>query len=117
MRRRFLHVGILAASLGGCTSVENYLGDQYVEPQKFQYLRCPDIVKRVIEAENRRAQLQGLMDRSATGMGGSTVNLFVYRPEYEQVDAQLRLLRRTAGEKRCPSDIANPPPPVLTPVH
>jgi hypothetical protein len=117
IRIPFCHVGILAASLGGCTSVQSYLGDPYVEPAKFQYLRCKDIGARILEAENRRVQLQALMDRAANGTGGSAVNLLVYRPEFEQVDAQLRLLRQTAGEKRCSSETTNPAPPTLTPVH
>ena len=93
------------------------MGDPYVEPAKFQYLRCKDIAIRILDAENRRVQLQALMDRAANGTGGSAVNLIVYRPEFEQVDAQLRLLRQTAGEKRCSSETTNPPPPTLTPVH
>jgi hypothetical protein len=111
------HLGMLAACLGGCTTVQSYLGDPYVEPAKFQYLRCKDIATRILDAENRRVQLQALMDRAANGTGGSAVNLIVYRPEFEQVDAQLRLLRQTAGEKRCSSETTNPPPPTLTPVH
>ena len=108
---------VLAAGLTGCTTVETYLGDPYVEPAKFQYLRCKDIAERVVEAENKKVQLQALMDRAAAGTGGGAVNILVYRPEYEQVDAQLRLLRRTAGEKRCSSETTNPPPATLTPVH
>ena len=61
---------MLAACLGGCTTVQSYLGDPYVEPAKFQYLRCKDIATRILDAENRRVQLQALMDRAANGTGG-----------------------------------------------
>jgi hypothetical protein len=114
---RLCRVAILTACLGGCSTVQNYLGDQYIQPAKFQYLRCEDIAKKVIEAENSRAQLQALMDRAATGAGGTAVNFFVYQPQFEQVQAELRSLRQTAGEKRCSSETTNPPPATLSPVH
>jgi hypothetical protein len=108
---------VLAASLAGCTSVENFVGDPFVEPAKFQYLRCKDILNRIGGGENRHAELQGLMQRAAAGTGGGAVNWLVYQPEYVQVEAQLRLLRRTAGEKRCADETAKPPPPAPQPAR
>jgi hypothetical protein len=104
----------LAAFLGGCTSTLNVVGDPFVAPAKFQYLRCEDIAKRLVGAKAREQELRTLMDRSAAGTGGSTINLFVYQPEYQTVQSELQQLKQEAVEKQCPEDTkadAKPPDP------
>jgi hypothetical protein len=111
--RAFLAVSIagsVVASLGGCTSTVNMVGDPFVAPQKFQFLRCEDIAKRLVTTANREQELRTLMDRSSAGTGGSTVNLFVYQPDYQQVASELQQLKEAQVEKKCP------PEPVKTDV-
>ena len=95
----------LVAALGGCASSFNVVGDPFVAPKKFQFLRCEDIAKRLVPAQAREQELRTLMDRSAAGTGGSTVNLLVYQPEYQTVQSELQQLKQEAVEKNCP-----PPP-------
>lgn len=57
------------------------------------------------------------MDRAATGTGGGVVNIVVYGPELDQVEAELIVLRRTAGEKRCEADVKIRAAPQLPPLH
>ncbi|MBO0753117.1 MAG: hypothetical protein J2P53_13450 [Bradyrhizobiaceae bacterium] len=92
----------LAALLGGCTSAFNAVGDPFVAPKKFAFLRCQDIASRLVESNAREQELRTLMDRSSAGVGGSTVNLFVYQPEYQTVTSDIRQLKDTAAEKNCP---------------
>ncbi len=99
----FVAVSIVA-SLGGCTST---VSDPFVAPLKFQYLRCEDIAKRLVGTSNREQELRTLMDRSSAGAGGSTVNLFVYQPEYQQVTSELRQLKEAQVEKQCPPEKAD----------
>lgn len=111
---------VTAAGLGGCTSqigfserageVVDAMKDPFVAPQKFRFLRCPDITARLTGAEDRAQELRSLMDRAATGTGGSTVNLLVYQPEYQSVLSELQQLKDTAAEKNCA------PPPAAKPV-
>jgi hypothetical protein len=100
-------VGPIVASLGGCTSTVSMVGDPFVAPRKFQYLRCEDIAKRLVGTSNREQELRTLMDRSSTGAGGSTVNLFVYQPEYQQVTSELQQLKEAQVEKQCPPQKAD----------
>jgi hypothetical protein len=93
----------LVAALGGCASSVNVVGDPFVAPKKFQFLRCEDIAKRLVSAHAREQELRTLMDRSAAGTGGSTVNLFVYQPEYQTVQSELLQLKQEALEKQCPA--------------
>jgi hypothetical protein len=92
----------LVAFLGGCTSTFNVVGDPFVAPAKFQFLRCEDIAKRLTSSKAREQELRTLMDRSAAGTGGSTINLFVYQPEYQTVQSELQQLKQEAVAKQCP---------------
>lgn len=93
----------IAASLGGCASSINVVGDPFVAPRKFQFLRCEDIAKRLVGTKAREQELRTLMDRSSAGTGGSTVNLFVYQPEYQTVTSELQQLHDAAIERQCPA--------------
>jgi hypothetical protein len=95
-------VAFLGAFLGGCASTFNVVGDPFVAPRKFQFLRCEDIAKRLVGARAREQELRTLMDRSAAGTGGSTINLFVYQTDYQTVQSELQQLKEEATEKQCP---------------
>ena len=38
---------LAAAALAGCASVSNFYGDPWVQPGKFQFLRCQDLAQRI----------------------------------------------------------------------
>jgi hypothetical protein len=95
--------GPILASLGGCASTVSMVSDPFVAPQKFHYLRCEDIAKRLVDTRHREQELRTLMDRSGSGAGGSTVNLLVYEPDYRQVTSELQQLKEALVEKQCPS--------------
>jgi hypothetical protein len=95
----------VAAFLGGCASTFNVVGDPLVAPAKFRFLRCEDIAPRLAASKTREQELRALMDRSAAGTGGSTVNLFVYQPEYQSVQSELQQLKQEAAEKHCPEPV------------
>ncbi len=101
-------VALLLGFLGGCTSSINVMGDPFVAPRKFQYLRCQDIAKRLVDTQKREQELRTLMDRSAAGAGGSTVNIFVYEPEYQSVSSELQQLKEAAVEKNCKPEPVKP---------
>jgi hypothetical protein len=98
---------LLAASLGGCASSFN-VGDPFVAPAKFQFLRCEDIAKRLVSTKAREQELRTLMDRSSSGTGGSTVNILVYQPDYQTVQSELQQLHEEAVAKQCPPEPAKP---------
>jgi hypothetical protein len=111
---------LLAAMLGGCAGLTATVGDPYVAPGKFGFLRCPDLATRLQTAEARHRELLALMERSGPGVGGSTVNMFVYRPDMDGVEAELKALKETAAEKNCSDEALKNPPkpePPITPIH
>jgi hypothetical protein len=102
-------VVLLTAALGGCAGLTATVGDPYVAPGKFSFLRCPDLATRLATAEARQRELQALMDRSGSGLSGNTVNMFVYRPDLDGVEAELKALKATAAEKNCAENDLKPP--------
>ena len=108
---------LVAAALGGCASAYETVGDPYVSPGKFNFLRCEDIAKRLAEAQSRDQELRALMERANSSTGGGAVNFFAYGPDLEGVKAELRLLRRTAGEKRCGEATTKAPKVEIAPLH
>jgi hypothetical protein len=95
---------LLVASLGGCTTSLNIIGDPFMAPAKFQFLRCEDIAKRLVATQARERELRGLMDRASVDTGGSAVNMLVYQPDYRTVQSELRQLHETAVDKQCPDE-------------
>jgi hypothetical protein len=111
---------LLAAMLGGCAGLTATVGDPYIAPGKFDFLRCPDLATRLQTAEARHRELLALMERSASGVGGSAVNMFVYRPDMDGVEAELKSLKATAASKNCSDeDPKTPPKPEsgINPIH
>ena len=105
---------LLAATLGGCAGVMETVGDPYVAPGKFRFLRCPDIAARQDTAEARHKELLALMERSGVGV----VNTFVYGLDLNNVEAELRALQQTAADKNCPATkVPSKPEPGMGPIH
>jgi hypothetical protein len=111
---------LLAAALGGCAGVMETVGDPYVAPGKFHFLKCPDLATRLTETESRHRELLALMERSGSGVGGGAVNMFVYQPDLNNNEAELRALQQTATEKNCPANVTKAPgkpEPGMGPLH
>jgi hypothetical protein len=111
---------LLAAALAGCAGLTATMGDPNIAPGKFSFLRCPDLATRLVTAEARQRELQALMDRSSSGVGGGAVNMFVYRPDIDWVEAELKALKQTAAEKNCSdTDMKGPAKPEagMGPIH
>ena len=101
---------LIAAALGGCATSLNLVGDPFMSPAKFRFLRCEDITKRMAAAQARDQELRALMERADTGVGGTAVNVMVYGPDLKMVESELRELNETWGEKRCADEAVKAPP-------
>ncbi len=118
MRMKPCGAVLLAVALGGCATALDTFGDPYVAPGKFHFLRCEDLGKQIGTDESRNQELRVLMERASTGAGGTAVNWFVYQPDLQRVESELRLLRRTAAEKQCgPETTKAAPKPDVGPLH
>jgi hypothetical protein len=93
-------VGCAALALGACTT-GIYTGSFWVEPGKYQFLKCPDLATRWIGDSSREKEILSLMERANNEAVGPVVNLMVYRTDLEQIRADMALLQQTAREKGC----------------
>ena len=98
-------VGCAALALGACSNsigFDNvYTTDFWVQPGKYDFLKCPDLAARWIGDSQREKQLLSLMERADQEAVGPLINLTVYRADLEQVRADMTLLQKTAREKGC----------------
>jgi hypothetical protein len=103
-RRRVLAccgAGALAALLAGCVGSIEDIGMATVDPAKFTFYNCPDLIARNRVAIARERELRELMERAAGSPGGALVNALAYRSEYVSVRGELNLLQKVAAEKKC----------------
>src|ERR1700758_3945319 len=65
---------LLAMVLAGCSTVMDSVGDPFVQPGKYDFLRYQEIAQQLAGQEARSKELHELMDKANTGFGGSAVN-------------------------------------------
>src|SRR5258706_13510137 len=104
MRMKLGTAALLAVSLGGCSTSLNVVGDPFVAPAKFQFLRCEDIAKRLVATTTREHELRGLMDRASTDTGGATVDKLVYQPDYQTKQFQMPQVPEDPGGQQNPPE-------------
>ena len=103
---------ILASTVAACSTTLEDAGNLYLAPGKFDFLKCPDLAKRSMEASAREKELTSLMDRANQDPAGPIVNALVYSTDLNTVRAELAQLRKTAAEKNCDNMVTaiNPKP-------
>ena len=96
---------LAATALAGCAGgLDNvHTGNIWVQPGKYEFLKCPDIAQRSMADSAREKQLVSLMERANQETAGPLVNAMVYSADLHQVRADLELLQQTAREKGCDS--------------
>jgi len=92
---------ILVGTVAACSTTLEDAGNLYLAPGKFDFLKCPDLAKRSMQASAREKELTSLMDRANQDPAGPIVNALVYSTDLNSVRAELAQLRKTAAEKNC----------------
>ena len=78
--------------------------------QKYDFLDCPSITKRLARALYEEANLARLMTRASEAADGAFVNAIVYQDQYNTARAEVRELRKAGEVKKCSPSEINPPP-------
>ena len=97
---------LLAALLAGCATSssgtsDDRMGSLMVAPGKYVLFTCDEIVRQAAATATRARELEGLMARAGTDLGGQLVATTTYRPEYAQKRGELNELRNAAISKNC----------------
>jgi hypothetical protein len=96
---------LLCAALGGCAGGMQsvYTTDFWVEPGKYEFLKCPDLANTSVALSQNEQKLMSQMERAKQDVAGPLINVAVYQTQLEQTRASLDLVQRTAREKGCNS--------------
>lgn len=90
--------------LAAC-SLPQGAGTILVDPGRYDAYHCKDLLDQWKLLVTREHELHGLMDKADAGGSsetGALIGSVAYRPEYEAVLSNEKLLQRAASEKNCP---------------
>lgn len=91
---------LLAGAVAGCSAGDG-AGALLIDPGRYSAYHCNDLAARAKILAAREKELSELMERADQGAGGAVIGSLAYRPEYESVLSEEKLLRRTAADKKC----------------
>ena len=97
-------VALAAVMLAACGLPEG-AGTLLVDPGHYSAYHCNDLADQWKILVTRERELRGLMNKADAGGGseaGALIGSVAYRPEYEAVLSNERLLQNAAKDKNCP---------------
>jgi hypothetical protein len=93
---------LLAASLGGCADMgDSFVSSAFVDPAKYDQYDCKQLEAERKAITTRTAELQGLMTKAETGVGGSVVGELAYRNDYISARGQAKLAEEMWRRNKC----------------
>ena len=105
-------MGCATLALAACSTGSDKFstGNFWVQPGKYDFLKCPDLARISVADSAREKELVSLMERANQDAAGPVINFMVYRADLEQVRADLALLEQTARQKGCDSLVPSSQP-------
>ena len=73
----------------------------FADPAKYELYDCKQLEAERKSLASRAAELQGLMAKAETGVGGAVVSELAYRNDYVAVRGQTRLAEEAWRKNRC----------------
>src|SRR5436305_15319440 len=106
----------LGVSLGGCANVgDSFASGAFVDPAKYEQFDCKQLEAERKTLATRAAELQGLIAKAETGVGGSVVGELAYRNDYISARASSKLAEETWQRNKCASSPATATPATAPP--
>ena len=108
------HGASLGVSLGGCANVgDSFASAAFVDPARYEQFDCKQLEAERKALATRTAELQGLIAKAETGVGGSVVGELAYRNDYISTRASAKLADETWQQNKCVASspaVATPAP-------
>ena len=92
---------VLGFPLGGCADMGEGMTSAFADPAKYDLYECKQLETERKTLANRAAELQGLMAKARTGVGGSVVAELAYRNEYIAVRGQSKFADDAWRSNKC----------------
>jgi hypothetical protein len=104
----------LVLGLAGCASMGDNMSTAFADPAKYELYECKQLEPERKALAARLVDLQGLMAKAETGVGGTVVAELAYRNEYIAVRGQSRFAEEAWQRNKCvataPAAAAPSPP-------
>jgi hypothetical protein len=105
----------LGLSLPGCADMSDSVSLAFADPAKYDLYDCKQLEPERKRLAARSAELQGLMAKAETGVGGAVVAEVAYRNEYIAVRGQSKLAVQAWQKNRCRETLPGEAMPVAPP--
>lgn len=117
LRRAYALSALLALGpmLAGCASVSDTVGPAFADPAKYELWDCKQLEAERKNLATRTQDLQGLMDKAKTGVGGEVVAEMAYRNDYVAVRGQAHFAEEAWRRNRCRESGSSPASPAAAP--
>jgi len=101
--RAFALAAILAAGLSfsGCADTGDSMTTAFADPAKYALYDCKQLEAERKRLAQRTAELQGLMEKAQTGVGGPVVAEIAYRSDYIAARGQARNADEAWQTRKC----------------
>ena len=91
----------LGIALSGCGGMSDSVSTAFADPAKYELYDCKQLEAERKGLAARSAELQGLMAKAETGVGGSVVAELAYRNDYVAVRGQLHFADEAWRRGKC----------------
>lgn len=98
--RCIVMLALAAGALAGCSTTDG-LDSMLVDPSRYEGYNCKELAGQLQNLDKREKDLRNLIDRADESTSGVVIGAFAYRPDYQTVIADKKVLRRTMTEKKC----------------
>ena len=92
---------VLGLALSGCADMSDSMTEAFADPAKYDLYDCKQLESERKALGIREAELQGLMAKADTGVGGPVVAELAYRNDYLAVRGQLRFANEAWRKNKC----------------
>ncbi len=110
----------LGTGLSGCADMSDGMTSAFADPAKYDLYECKQLEGERKNLANRAAELQGLMAKAQTGVGGPVVAELAYRNEYIAVRGQAKNAEEAWQRNKCretPPSTAKPATAAVPPTN
>ena len=104
-----------ALALPGCADMSDSMSLAFADPAKYDLYDCKQLEPERKKLAERTAELQGLMAKAETGVGGTVVAEVAYRNEYIATRGQAKLAEQAWQKSRCRETVPGAAMPVAPP--
>ena len=100
--------------LSGCADMSDGMTTAFADPARYELYDCKQLETERKTLANRAAELQGLMAKAETGVGGAVVAELAYRNDYISVRGNMKFAEEAWRKNRCREGAVSstPAPPV-----